>query len=50
MRAMCLILLLVLFLGPDFAVSLPTPSSSDPAIPDTHTPASSAPDCRIQTC
>jgi hypothetical protein len=49
-RAMYLILLLVLSVGPSFAVILPAPSSSDPAISGTHTPASAAPDCRIQTC
>lgn len=49
-RAMCSILLLVLSVVPGFAVSTHGPSSSDPAVSGTHPFASSAPDCRVQTC
>jgi hypothetical protein len=47
MRAMCLVLLSVLFVCLGFAEHSP---SFALAISGTHTPVSSAPDCRIQTC
>jgi len=50
MRVMCLALLSVLLVSPSFVEGAPLLPSSDPAISGTHTPASSAPDCRIQTC
>ncbi len=50
MHAMCLVLLSALFVSPSFVESAPLLPSTDPAISGTHTPASSAPDCRIQTC